>query len=89
MNETTTAQAKEGFFSPLWVRLLLAFTAILLFAVLVPTIYVRRQSQIEVRQYTTTSQIELRETIAGVLAVAYLRDNASWRNAPAHAGMAA
>ena len=65
MNETTTAPATEGFFSPLWVRLLLAFTAILLFAVLVPTLYVRRQSQIEIQRSTNTSQSELRETIAG------------------------
>jgi signal transduction histidine kinase len=89
VNETTAAPATEGVFSPLWVRLLLAFTAILLFAVLVPTLYVRRQSQIEFRQYTATSQIELRQAVAGIMALAYLSDNGSWRNAPVHAATAA
>ncbi|MFN8517081.1 MAG: HAMP domain-containing protein, partial [Chloroflexia bacterium] len=89
MNETTSAPATPGVVSPLWVRLLLAFTAILLFAVLVPTLYVRRQSQIEFQQYTTTSQSELRETIAGVIALAYLSDGGTWRNAPIHAATAA
>jgi signal transduction histidine kinase len=89
VNETTTAPATPGVLSPLWVRLLLAFTAILLFAVLVPTLYIRRQSQIEFQQYTTTSQGELRETVAGALAITYLSDGATWRNAPENAAFAA
>lgn len=89
MSETTAAPAATSVLSPLWVRLLLAFTAILLFAVIVPTVYVRRQSQIEFQQYATSNQAELRDTIAGVLALSYLRAGGSWRAAPADAATAA
>lgn len=87
----TTAPTGERInpFSRLWVRLLLAFGVVLLCAVLIPTVYVRRQSQIEFQQYATTSQSELRETIAGILALAYLRDGGSWRGAPVNAATAA
>jgi signal transduction histidine kinase len=88
VNETTTAPATEGILSPLWVRLLFAFTAILLFAVLVPTLYIRRQSQIEFQQYTTTSQAEERRTVAGVMALTYLSENRSWRSAPVYVATA-
>ena len=83
------ARTTQGFHSRLWVRLMLAFAALLLFAVIVPTLYVRRQSQIEFQQYATNSQAELRGTIAGVLALSYLRDGGNWRAAPADAATAA
>ena len=91
MSDSTAAPggARGNFFSRLWVRLLLAFGTVLLCAVLIPTLYVRRQSQIEFQQYATTSQSEIRETIAGVLAVSYLRDGGNWRSAPANAATAA
>lgn len=76
-------------FSRLWVRLLLAFGTVLLCAVLIPTFYVRRQSQIEFQQYASTGQTELRQTIAGILALAYLRDGGNWRGAPTNAATAA
>ncbi len=90
MSDSAGPRATGGtVFSRLWVRLLLAFAAILLFAVVVPTAYVRRQSQIEFQQYATTNQAELLETIAGALALGYLSDGGSWRGAQENATTAA
>ena len=91
MSDSTaaTGTARGNFFAQLWVRLLLAFGTVLFCAVLIPTLYVRRQSQIEFQQYATTIQSEIRETIAGVLAVSYLRDGGNWRSAPTNAATAA
>ena len=89
MNGPSAAPIATSFFSRLWVRLLLAFAAILLFAVVVPSVYVRRQSQIEFQQYATSNQAELRETIAGALALGYLREGGSWRSAQGDATTAA
>ena len=71
-----------GLFSRLWVRLLLAFAALLLFAVLIPTAYVRRQSQIEFQQYASGNQSQLKAQIAGNLALAYLGAGGDWRGDP-------
>ncbi len=67
-------------FSRLWVRLLLAFAAILLCAVIVPTIYVRQQSRMEFQQYADSSQAQVRVQLAGGLARIYLRDGATWQS---------
>ncbi|HEY8600232.1 MAG TPA: ATP-binding protein [Thermomicrobiales bacterium] len=88
-NAAAPGATRGNFFSRLWVRLLLAFGTVLLCAVLIPTLYVRRQSRIEFQQYATTNQSEFRRTIAGVLALSYLRDGGSWRSAPANAAFAA
>jgi two-component system sensor histidine kinase BaeS len=73
-------------FSRLWVRLLLAFGAILLCAVIVPTIYVRQQSRMEFKEYADSSQAQVRVQLAGALARIYLRDGATWRSDPSVAG---
>jgi two-component system sensor histidine kinase BaeS len=70
----------------LWVRLLLAFAAILLCAVIVPTIYVRQQSRMEFREYADSSQAQVRVQLAGGLARIYLRDGATWRGDTSVAG---
>lgn len=88
-DDAPSAEERSGLFSRLWVRLVLAFGIVLLCAVLLPTLYVRRQSRIEFQQYATTSRAEIRQTIAGGLALAYLRDGGNWRSAPANAATAA
>jgi len=76
-------------FSRLWVRLLLAFGAILLCAVIVPTIYVRQQSRMEFKEYADSSQAQVRVQLAGGLARIYLRDGATWQgDTPVAGGIA-
>ncbi len=73
----------------LWVRLLLAFGAILLCAVIVPTIYVRQQSRMEFKEYADSSQAQVRVQLAGGLARNYLRNGATWQSeAPVAGGIA-
>lgn len=80
---STVRPSREGLgtpFSRLWVRLLLAFAAILLCAVIVPALYVRQQSQMEFQQYADSSQAQVRVQLAGWLARTYLRDGATWQS---------
>ncbi len=89
MSEQEPPRSPVQLLSRLWVRLLLAFAAILLFAVVVPSLYVRRQSQTEFQQYSSGIQSEVRATIAGLLARTYLEGGGSWRGAQATATLAA
>ena len=76
-------------FSRLWIRLLLAFGAILLCAVIVPTLYVRQQARMEFEEYADSSQAQVRVQLAGWLARIYLRDGATWRgDTPVAGGIA-
>ena len=81
MNGSSAAPIATSFFSRLWVRLLLAFGAVLLVAVIGPTIYVRRQSQNEFQQYTSSTQGQFRLELSSLLARNYIRENGDWRGA--------
>jgi signal transduction histidine kinase len=81
VNDLAPVQAPSGgIFSRLWVRLLLAFAAVVLFAVVVPMLYVRRQSQAEFQNYSTTTQTQVRERVAGQLAAVYIASGGNWRS---------
>jgi signal transduction histidine kinase len=77
---TPPREASGSIFSRLWVRLLLAFAAVVLFAVVVPSLFVRRQSQTEFQNYSTSAQTQLREAVAGELARVYLTSGGNWHS---------
>ena len=81
MNDVAPVPAPSGgIFSRLWVRLLLAFAGVVLFAVVMPSLYVRRQSQAEFQNYSTSTQTQVRETVAGQLAADYVASGGNWRS---------
>lgn len=79
MSETATQSGGGGILSHLWVRLLLAFAAVLLIAVIGPTVYVRRQAQTDFQEYSTGTQTQLRTQLAGFLALTYVQNGGNWR----------
>ena len=90
MNDQAPGRAADdGLLGRLWVRLLLAFTTVVFFAVVVPTLYVRRQSQTAFQNYSTSIQVQTRQAVAGILAENYLTTGGTWRNAQPAAVVAA
>ena len=67
-----------GPFARLWVRLLLAFAAVLAVAVLVPAVYARQAARAEFQRYVNTGQQTRRANLAGLLALSYRQNRGSW-----------
>ena len=71
-----------GPFARLWVRLLLAFAAVLAVAVLVPAVYARQAARAEFQRYVNTGQQTRRANLAGLLALSYRQNRGSWDAGP-------
>ena len=74
-----TGQA-GGIFGHLWVRLLLAFAAVLLVAVIGPAVLARQASRAEFQHYANSAQDAQRNVLASVLAVNNLASG-NWHDA--------
>ena len=71
-----TRDAGRGLFARLWVRLLLAFVATLLVAIIGPALYARQAARAEFERYVNTNQQTRHRRLAGGLALYYrLRGN--------------